>query len=393
MGTDIALRTENIIAPIRGEMVELSGSEEAANRIAHSFSIAVRETPKILECSPPSIQKEIMKCCSDGLVPDSKEAVILPYFNKDTKQLEANYQPMVYGVIKRMKELSSVCSIAVDVVHENDEFHVNLADVDDTVHKFDIFSDDRGEIVGAYCIARDKDKNVIHREIMTRKDLDKIRTASKSPNSPAWKNWETEMFKKGVLRRLSKYISLDNDKLRKMVESIDDFFDYKQRQESVRADPFAPKQIGSSGNNSIAPNEEEGGPHTSTPSSNVSSAKAHSSLESTADEKASDGGKVSPSDASNSKPLVTLDEIQAFSDHLWRSQRTKFDINADTQQFKADNLVGKSVKGNGRKLLAQVKKIHEDRVTGNNAATADKLAADQLAELGFEIPSNILEDA
>ena len=389
MSTELTLASENIIAPIRGQMIEISGSEEAAKRVSYAFSIAVRETPKLLECAPDSIQKEIMKCCADGLVPDSKEAVILPYFNKDNKRSEANYQPMVYGIIKRMKELGSVASITVELVHEADTFYVNLSDVEDTKHEFDIFSDDRGKVVGAYCITRDKDRHVIHREIMLRSDLDKVRQASKSPNSPAWKVWESEMFKKAVLRRLSKYISLDNDKLKQMIERIDQFFDYRQRQESQRLDPFAPKQIDSSGDILSRPDAEEGNPAKQSPSSTPSPAEVSSHPQQGAS--ASGGGSTAPSDATDQKPKLTLDEMQAFSDHLWVSRRSKLDIEADAQQYKAKYWANKGVEENGRKLVQDVKRIHEDRVVKKDHATADKNAADELAKFGFEVPINALE--
>ena len=393
MGSDLTLRTDNIIAPIRGEMIDISG-EDAVKRLARSFSIAVMETPKLLECDPQSIQKELLKCCADGLVPDGKEAVILPYFDKDKRVLKANYQPMVYGVIKRMKELGSVTSITVEVVHGNDNFHVNLADVEDTTHELDIFSSDRGEIVAAYCIARDKDRRVIHREIMPRSELDKIRQASKSPNSPAWKTWESEMFKKGVLRRLSKYIALDNDNLRQMIERIDELYDFRQRQQSERLDPFAPKQIESSGKPPLQP-DEVGGDLTGSPSTTRSSARANSSPARKAEGKASDGSSTVLSDASQSaaKPLITLDEIQAFSDHLWGSGRTKRDVEADSQQFKAKNWSEKKIDDHCEGMIAKAKQIHQDRVEGANVPAANKRAADRLAELGFDIPKDALEDA
>ena len=242
---------QNILAPVSGQMVEMAGGGEHAqklvSRIYSTLNIAVRETPEILDCTADSLQTEILKCAADGLLPDSKEAVILPYKNKITKDgkttwaLTANYQPMVYGIIKRMRELGGVHTIVVECVYEKDTFHVNLADLTDTTHEFDIFASERGEIVGAYCIISEKDGTVLHREVMSKKDLDKVRNASKSPESPAWKVWYTEMYRKAVLRRASKFISIDNSRFHDMISRIDAMFDMQASQAAKqidRADPF-----------------------------------------------------------------------------------------------------------------------------------------------------------
>lgn len=206
---------------------------QSFDRLKSTFLIAVQQNPDILECSEASIRREIQKCASDGLVPDNKEAAMIPY------KKEIQYQPMVYGIIKRMKELGGVFSIVCNLVYAKDEFVVNEADPDSLVHKADRFSKDRGEVVGGYAIFRDDQKRLMHLEIMSLDDFEKVRKASKAPNSPAWRDWKEEMYKKAVLRRGAKYISINNDKIRQLIERQDALFDFQERPAAERVDPFS----------------------------------------------------------------------------------------------------------------------------------------------------------
>lgn len=213
---------------------------QSFDRLKSVFMIAVMQEPKILECTPDSLRREISKCAADGLVPDSKEAVLLPYWDNKEKVLLANYQPMVQGIIKRVKELGGVFSIVCKLVHANDEFVLNEADPDSLAHHSDPFAkhDQRGPVVGGYAVFRDDQKRVMHLETMSLDDFEKVRQASKAPDSPAWKKWTNEMYRKAVLRRGSKYVPINNDKIRALLERQDDMFDFTQVRASERANPF-----------------------------------------------------------------------------------------------------------------------------------------------------------
>lgn len=208
------------------------------DRLKSVFLIAVQQEPKILQCTPESLIREISKCAADGLVPDGKEAVLLPYYDNKERAHLANYQPMVHGIIKRLRELGEVFSITCKLVHENDEFILNEADPDSLEHKSDPFSTERGEVVGGYAVFRDDQKRVMHLETMSLEDFDKVRKASKAPDSPAWRNWRNEMYRKAVLRRGSKYISVNNDKIRTLLERQDDMFDFQNQRITERVNPF-----------------------------------------------------------------------------------------------------------------------------------------------------------
>lgn len=230
-----------ILDEIRGDIAPLLAENgQSFDRLLSTFKIAVQQEPKLLECTPDSLRREISKCAADGLVPDSKEAVLLPYWDNKERAFLANYQPMVQGIIKRVKELGGVFSIVCKLVHEKDEFVLNEADPDSLVHKSDPFAkpDKRGAVVGGYTIFRDENRRVMHLETMSLEDFEKVRQASKAPDSPAWKKWTNEMYRKAVLRRGSKYVPINNDKIRALIERQDDMFDFRQPAQVERVNPF-----------------------------------------------------------------------------------------------------------------------------------------------------------
>tara|TARA_R100001129_G_scaffold15156_1_gene9830 strand:+ start:45 stop:1232 length:1188 start_codon:yes stop_codon:yes gene_type:complete len=228
-----------IIDSVRGELAPIAMDAGLDySRLATAFNVACQQNPDILDCTPDSIRRELAKCAFDGLIPDAKEAVILPY--KVDGKLTANYQPMVYGVMKRLRELGGVSTILCECVYETDKFEVDMDDLESLSHKANPFAKDRGEIIGAYVVFRGPDKLVMHREIMSRSALDDVRKASKSPGSPAWTKWFPEMCRKAVLRRGAKFITVNNDRIRAIIERQDAMYDFNDKRPEVeRVDPFS----------------------------------------------------------------------------------------------------------------------------------------------------------
>ena len=67
-----------------------------------------------------------------------------------------------------------------------------------------------GAIIGAFCVCKFANGSILL-ETMSLAELERVRKQSKASNSPAWSNFTGEMYKKCVLNRLSKRISLDFD--------------------------------------------------------------------------------------------------------------------------------------------------------------------------------------
>lgn len=214
---------DEILEPIRDNLVaNLMDSAVKPERFRAVLLNAVAKNQDILKCDGRSLQVAVLMCAQDGLIPDGKLAALVPYKNrKKGGILEATYTPMVQGIISRARELGDVFSVTAACVYANDFWDCNDADPDHTIHKRAPFGQERGEVVAAYCIFRDNNRVVLHREVMDRRMIDKIRAKSSKADGSFWNEWFEEMARKTVVRRGSKYLSKISEKLRTIIERED----------------------------------------------------------------------------------------------------------------------------------------------------------------------------
>lgn len=159
--------------------------------------VAISQNPDLFKADRRSLFTAAQKCAADGLLPDGRQAALVVYGN------QAVYMPMVAGVRQRMRNSGEVLSAEAHVVYRNDKFFQKLGDGPAIVHEPPSFGTDRGEPVGAYAIIKLKNGEVL-REVLDKKEIEKIRAVSKSKNGPAWTNWWGEMARKAALRRCAK---------------------------------------------------------------------------------------------------------------------------------------------------------------------------------------------
>jgi recombination protein RecT len=155
---------------------------------------------------PSEMIFELIKCATDGLIPDKRQAAIVPFKGKPV------YMPMVAG-LKLLAEGNNQIRKIDDpaLVYSNDYFHYEGGDNEILNHNPDPFAtlEDRGTLRGGYCIAYMID-GTVRRLTMSIEAINKRRDASASKNGP-WKTWYEEMCKKTILRNLCKSIPTSVD--------------------------------------------------------------------------------------------------------------------------------------------------------------------------------------
>lgn len=159
--------------------------------------VAIAQNPELFKADRRSLFTAAQKCAADGLLPDGRQAALVVYGT------QAVYMPMVAGIRQRMRNSGDVLSAEAHVVYRNDKFFQKLGDDPAIVHEPPAFGTDRGEAVGAYAIIKLKNGEVL-REVLDKREIEKIRAVSKSKNGPAWTNWWGEMARKSALRRCAK---------------------------------------------------------------------------------------------------------------------------------------------------------------------------------------------
>ncbi|MDB6151490.1 MAG: hypothetical protein JWQ44_2938 [Chthoniobacter sp.] len=203
--------------------------------------VAITDNPAILQCDTESLFKAIRRLAAAGLVPDGREAALVPFKTKDAN---GNYvskcqaMPMVFGLIKTARNSGDVTDVRAHIVYEKEiednRFTYVVGDDERLEHQPILFGD-RGKPLAAYAIAKLRDGSTI-REFMSAEEIDKVRrsgasqldfvkgqrpTVSDTPKG-IWADWEGEMWKKTVIRRLTKRLPVSAEDVRRVMADEDE---------------------------------------------------------------------------------------------------------------------------------------------------------------------------
>ena len=172
-------------------------------RFVQNALALLNDNPNIAKYGQAQIIGGLMKGAYLGLDFYSKECYLVPYGN------QLNYQTDYRGAKKLAKKyaIRPVKDIYAKLVREGDLFEESIEGGNQTfVFKPKAFND--GKIIGAFAVCLYVDGGMQY-DTMSLADLENTRKQSKASNSPAWKNFTGEMYKKTVLHRLCKHIELD----------------------------------------------------------------------------------------------------------------------------------------------------------------------------------------
>jgi phage RecT family recombinase len=171
----------------------------APDRFIRITLTAIQLQPELLECERKSLLLACLRAANDGLMPDGREGAFVVYRDRKANRKTAQWMPMFFGLLKKVRNTGELVSISANVVYERDHFDYELGDQERITHKPAV--GDRGKPIAAYAIAHLKGGG-IEREVMTWHDIQKIRALG-AQNGP-WASWPDEMARKTVIRRLYK---------------------------------------------------------------------------------------------------------------------------------------------------------------------------------------------
>ena len=183
----------------------------APDRMIAVALTCINKTPKLAQCDQGSFFQAMLNLSQLGLEPDGRRAHRIPY--GDQVQLIIDYK----GLVELAMRSGQVSNIHADVVCENDVFEYDMGDIKQ--HKID-FTKERGEMYAAYSICTFKD-GTRKCEVMSKSEVDKIRSRSRAGKAGPWVTDFNEMAKKTAFRRLSKWLPLSPE-VRDAFEKDDD---------------------------------------------------------------------------------------------------------------------------------------------------------------------------
>lgn len=184
---------------VREQVAKVLPSHITAERLLRVAMTASLKNPQLLQCPAESIMQAIMTCAQAGLEPDGRLAHLIPYNTKEGFRVQVIFD--FKGLIALALRNGIECVYA-DKVCENDSFEAGVVDGAKVI-KHDInWRRGRGEPYAYYCVTRKG--NIVDFEVMTKDEVEAIRSRSKAKDSGPWKTDYDEMAKKTVVRRMSK---------------------------------------------------------------------------------------------------------------------------------------------------------------------------------------------
>ena len=186
-----------------------------ADRFLRVTLNALRTTPKLLDCTLESLFGATVFCAQIGLEPNTPQGHIylIPFKNNRKNRVEVQVIVGYQGLIALARRTGEIESIMAQAVYARDTFNFDYLRPEELTHK-PFLNGDRGELIGAYAMARFKDGGQAF-DFMPRADIEKIRDGSQGykravqykSDSP-WISHFDQMARKTAVRRLSKYLPM-----------------------------------------------------------------------------------------------------------------------------------------------------------------------------------------
>lgn len=204
------------------------------DKFQRTILTAIASNPQLIEANRRSFWNSIMKCAQDGLLPDGREAAFVVFtvnagnFNAPKWEKHVQYMPMAYGLRKKILQSGEIADITTAVVYrqeyDNGRFSYEEGTNRHLMHKPDLTADvSDDDIVAAYSVATLKDGSKSF-EVMSRREIDRVRQKSQTgavgktdkngkpiQAKGPWAEWYSEMARKSVMRRHSKYLPMSSD--------------------------------------------------------------------------------------------------------------------------------------------------------------------------------------
>jgi recombination protein RecT len=196
-------QVKNAIALQEAELAKALPKHIKSDKFVRVLQTAVLVNQKLISADRNSLFESAQRAASMGLLPDGREGAIVEFGNR------CQFMPMIAGILKLIRQSGQVSTIDSLIVCKGDKFQYRPGIDEVPLHEPDWFGD-RGEMIGVYAVCRLKDGAAMV-EIMSMRDVEKVRNAGRSANSPAWKSWGDEMARKSVLRRLAKRLPSSTD--------------------------------------------------------------------------------------------------------------------------------------------------------------------------------------
>lgn len=157
---------------------------------------------QLANCTTQSLVLSVINCAEIGLEPGvMQECAFVPYKGQCTMQ------PMYQGLIKLARRSGALSKISATIVRKGDDFNYHLG-LNPDIHHIPDGSSER-EWTHVYAVAHLSDGETQF-EVMDNAEVMKVKAKAKAKSGP-WMDYEEQMAKKTVLKRLLKLLPKGED--------------------------------------------------------------------------------------------------------------------------------------------------------------------------------------
>lgn len=199
-------RFSDLVRSVTPQLQSVMPKGFKAERLVQMAVSAYNRTPKLAECDVASILSCCLRCASLGLEPSAVDglgrAYILPYRNKKTGRMEAQFQLGKSGMLELVRRSGAVSSLRTQCVFEGDGF--DYWEDQDGLHftyKPDLDAPHTPQTFKlVYLSARLKDGGSVFLA-MSKNEVDGIKARSQTSKFGPWVTDYLAMAEKTVIRR------------------------------------------------------------------------------------------------------------------------------------------------------------------------------------------------
>lgn len=192
----------DLIEQAKPKLAQVLPKHLSVDRLVRVTIACIVKTPALQKCTQASLLNSIMTAAQLGVEPTGVlgSAYLVPYGTECT--LIVGYR----GLIDLARRSGQIESIEAHVVHANDRFRCHYG-LDPKLEHEPAWEGEPGAVKAAYAVAKLKDGGR-QIEVMTKAQIDAIRSRSKAGKSGPWQDHYEEMARKTVVRRICKYLPL-----------------------------------------------------------------------------------------------------------------------------------------------------------------------------------------
>ena len=199
---EMEIKLRNETEKMAGEFEKVLPTNIPVQRFLRVLQSSIFNSDTLMKADRKSLYSACLEAASDGLLPDGKEAALIPYKG------QVAYVPMVSGLIKKIYSVPGVKSVVSNVVYSNDTFDYMVDEKGEHItHSTDMFAD-RGDPAGSYAMVVFEGGTCTF-EYVPKKEIEAIKGQVTSKSSPWFGPHFLQMWKKTSIRRLAKRLPIN----------------------------------------------------------------------------------------------------------------------------------------------------------------------------------------